>query len=600
MIAKGSDLIAARIKELKEKSENDKRESYQMFSEQSPLERAKSEIKKHLEAAVLYRISVLENVSTFGDLSLENLSFAAQNMGEVFFVKGDHIIVQDELGDSFFVLEQGVVSVHRKANMYEPSKELKRLKANSYFGELALVNEEPRSATITVISATAKCLTMTKARFDEIMSVTKMFSMGGARATINEGVTDKIPLFKSLSAATRVKLLESVTNMAFKPGSYICRQGTVGNTFYILTEGCCSVTLNTDDFQEKEVNKLTPGDYFGEVALIEVSGKRTANVIAFDQCTCMTLSKADFGYLLKGVRGAMVQTQKIRNITDQQALGKIKTLGTAGEGIKKETAAFKSGNGVNRRVSSMDSKGFVSDVKKATLIQRLGLFMSESLQITMYSRMYRDILLNELKVMEFGDAASKIMREHDCLLTAAEAIRTEVKVILDKESAFRSNMDNLFIGGLMRQKNGVLERLTKGWPAHQYNDLCKTLKFVKVKSMKRIIEVGSKGTSTFLILRGCVRVFSGVSKEGVKINGSKSKSNLQALQYEEDLLPGEYFGEAVLSGMRTRMITALSITTCDLVCFEDDDFLAAQDTSINMSMEARMAFLGNVPFFKNW
>jgi hypothetical protein len=35
-------------------------------------------------------------------------------------------------------------------------------------------------------------------------------------------------------------------------------------------------------------------------------------------------------------------------------------------------------------------------------------------------------------------------------------------------------------------------RLTKGWPAHQYNDLCKTLKFVKVKSMKRIIEVGSK------------------------------------------------------------------------------------------------------------
>jgi hypothetical protein len=32
--------------------------------------------------------------------------------------------------------------------------------------------------------------------------------------------------------------------------------------------------------------------------------------------------------------------------------------------------------------------------------------MSESLHITMYSRMYRDILLNELKIMEFGDAAA--------------------------------------------------------------------------------------------------------------------------------------------------------------------------------------------------
>lgn len=263
---------------------------------------------------------------------------------------------KDELGDSFFVLEQGLVTVQRKANIYEPAKELKRLKANSHFGELALVNEEPRSATITVLSDTAKCLKMTKAKFDEIMSVTKMFNMGGTRTIINEGVTDKIPLFKSLSAATRVKFLESMTNMTFKPGSYICRQGTIGNTFYILTEGCCHVTLNTDDWKEKEVNQLTPGDYFGEVALIEVSGKRTANVVAFDEVSCMTLSKADFGYLLKGVRGAMVQTHKIRNITDQQALGKIKTLGVAGETVKKEVSAFKSGNGVNRRISSMDPK----------------------------------------------------------------------------------------------------------------------------------------------------------------------------------------------------------------------------------------------------
>jgi hypothetical protein len=33
-------------------------------------------------------------VIILGDLSPENLSFAAQNMEEVFFVKGDHIIIQ--------------------------------------------------------------------------------------------------------------------------------------------------------------------------------------------------------------------------------------------------------------------------------------------------------------------------------------------------------------------------------------------------------------------------------------------------------------------------------------------------------------------------
>lgn len=57
---------------------------------------------------------------------------------------------------------------------------------------------------------------------------------------------------------------------------------------------------------------------------------------------------------------------------------------------------------------------------------------------------------------------------------------------------------------------------------------------------------------------------------------SKSDGPKATLQYERDLGPGEYFGEAVLSGVRTRSITAIAITACDLVSFEDDDFLEAQ------------------------
>ena len=100
---------------------------------------------------------------------------------------------------------------------------MKKLFANSHFGELALLNEEPRSATITVTSETAKCLKMTKAKFDEIIAVTKMFN-AGSRTVISDGAADKVPLFKTLSAATRVKLLENMGDVVFSPGSYICRQ----------------------------------------------------------------------------------------------------------------------------------------------------------------------------------------------------------------------------------------------------------------------------------------------------------------------------------------------------------------------------------------
>lgn len=112
--------------------------------------------------------------------------------------------------------------MQRKTNLFEPRVELKRLGPNSYFGELALINDEPRSATITVVSDHAKCLKMTKAKFDEIITVTKMFN--AKRSTLSEIITEKIALFKPLSSVTRGRLLESMNNVSFSAGAYICRQ----------------------------------------------------------------------------------------------------------------------------------------------------------------------------------------------------------------------------------------------------------------------------------------------------------------------------------------------------------------------------------------
>lgn len=68
----------------------------------------------------------------------------------------------------------------------------------------------------------AKCLKMTKAKFDEIITVTKMFN--AKRSTLSEIVTEKIALFKPLSSVTRGRLLESMNNVSFSAGAYICRQ----------------------------------------------------------------------------------------------------------------------------------------------------------------------------------------------------------------------------------------------------------------------------------------------------------------------------------------------------------------------------------------
>ena len=245
----------------------------------------------------------------------------------------------------------------------------------------------------------------------------------------------------------------------------------------------------------------------GEAALLDPCNKRTANVVAFNKVKCMTLTKADFAFLLKGVRSVLLQIQKTRIITDQQVLGKSKIGRCASSGggvggvgvlsnygseiVKKESnnLIVKIDASTNRRISMMNSKGFRVEARVHTLIIRLGRFASESLYLSLYSRMYRDMLINEIKTIEYGEKAVKIMRVNSEYKTAVEAIRKEVRTILEKEPSFRSAEENLFISGLLRQKNGIRDRLTKGWPGNQFHELCRTIKFVRVKAMKRVRNV---------------------------------------------------------------------------------------------------------------
>jgi CRP-like cAMP-binding protein len=145
----------------------------------------------------------------------------------------------------------------------EKARELAQLGKNAHFGEIALLTAEPRSATVSVISDTAKCLKMTKSKFDELLATTNKLQLENRRL-IGRDVLDTVPLFRTLSAVNKKKILDSMIPMQYLPSSYICRQGTTGNSFFILIEGQCRVTLNSEDKTEKEVGKLRPGDFFGE------------------------------------------------------------------------------------------------------------------------------------------------------------------------------------------------------------------------------------------------------------------------------------------------------------------------------------------------
>ncbi len=80
----------------------------------------------------------------------------------------------------------------------------------------------------------------------------------------------------------------------YPPGSVIVRQGETGEHFYILIDGRAEVSVEHPDGHEVIVDRLQPGQYFGEMALISggerratvrVAGEAPATVVALDAAT---------------------------------------------------------------------------------------------------------------------------------------------------------------------------------------------------------------------------------------------------------------------------------------------------------------------------
>ncbi len=94
-------------------------------------------------------------------------------------------------------------------------------------------------------------------------------------------------LFKDLSAK-ELSLIEKIINVRqYRAGEKIFRQGEMGVGMYIICEGSVNVFTEENDSITNEpkttfVTRLFAGDFFGELALVEESGRRTATILAHE------------------------------------------------------------------------------------------------------------------------------------------------------------------------------------------------------------------------------------------------------------------------------------------------------------------------------
>jgi CRP-like cAMP-binding protein len=92
-------------------------------------------------------------------------------------------------------------------------------------------------------------------------------------------IRDRVQTLVELDEETLDELTQGLEIQSYVPGQVIIRQGTLGETFYLIIEGEVEAIAELPDGTERVINRLKRGQYFGEIALLG-SGRRTVTVRA--------------------------------------------------------------------------------------------------------------------------------------------------------------------------------------------------------------------------------------------------------------------------------------------------------------------------------
>lgn len=97
-------------------------------------------------------LSVLNQVTLFSTLTLEELESIALSMKTLYFKPGDTLIRQGDKGDLMYILVEGTLQVYIHSAEQTEQIPVAKLTPGKYFGEMSMLVGEPRSATIVALS----------------------------------------------------------------------------------------------------------------------------------------------------------------------------------------------------------------------------------------------------------------------------------------------------------------------------------------------------------------------------------------------------------------------------------------------------------------
>eukprot|EP00854_Cymbomonas_tetramitiformis_P001443 gene1443-2064_t len=186
------------------------------------------------------------------------------------FTDQEIIITEGEKGDKFFIIADGTVSVYKQTGAakktrgsdadggFERSSSIgtisclgqlvATLDAGDFFGEKALLEDEPRAASV-VAKGAVECAVLERKHFDDLLGPLKEVMKNNVLFTSMRNC----PILDALNNSERQILIDQMQEETFKDGDTIMTQGEVGEKFYIVVYGAVKVYVDNKETWRREV-----------------------------------------------------------------------------------------------------------------------------------------------------------------------------------------------------------------------------------------------------------------------------------------------------------------------------------------------------------
>ncbi|MHB8630614.1 MAG: cyclic nucleotide-binding domain-containing protein [Candidatus Limnocylindria bacterium] len=233
------------------------------------------------------RVAMLARIRFLAGLPGPTLAALASHLRVERIEARETVITAGSVGDRFYLVRSG-----RLQAVAPDGAILGQIAPGEGFGELALIDRTPRSATVEALEQ-SELWSLDSAHFQRW--VRDRFEIA-ARIRADQGERQALatlPFFRDLEGRELDRIAARLQTRRYEPGDVVIQAGESGGGYYLIREGQADVTLPDGRY----VRTLGPGDGFGELALI-FGVPRTATVAAKGPLVVAVMGRPDFAALV--------------------------------------------------------------------------------------------------------------------------------------------------------------------------------------------------------------------------------------------------------------------------------------------------------------